>query len=360
MSHLLTPHGTHYHPPKPWHEARTLSKWVKSNPTMLDTVGFITDKDGTPFKVFPMVKCSEGDLPENLTAAEASRRCVRELLGSNKVVFNPTPSVWPKVCDIPYERWWNLWHDDWWDDMPYVISRRDGSEGTRFKTYHAAEFAFNNLKEPHWSPMVESMQKHSKSKTVVLVMGYARCGKDTTTLSILKQAETARIPTKKLAFASPIREEFLAALINLLHRAGVTHLDSHARSLVYTDDTKVKDEQVRPGLVSLGTGCARALVPDIFLRIGAQQIVGATSTDLFVVSDCRFGNEATEFMNLLPKGVKVVRIWVERPGIGPANSDEAKYTTPLKELADVVLKNDGTLEELDEKITTIFASHFFS
>lgn len=35
----------------------------------------------------------------------------------------------------------------------------------------------------------------------------------------------------------------------------------------------------------------------------------------------------------------VVPIWIERDGVGPANETETKFTTPLRDLCDIVFIN---------------------
>lgn len=190
----------------------------------------------------------------------------------------------------------------------------------------------------------------SRPLTVILLTGFARTGKDTAAKLIAEQFAAKGVNAKIRWFANPLKEEFIAALQRLLQRAGAS-LDviQQAETLVRTDDTELK-KRSRPGLVSMGTGCGRFLMEDLHVSIAAQEVkADMWNTGTVIFPDARFANEYTDTKAKLPAHTKFVRLWIERPGVGPANDDELKYTAPLKDEMPVVL-NDGSLEVLRERL----------
>ncbi|MGV2386745.1 MAG UNVERIFIED_CONTAM: hypothetical protein LOD86_15970, partial [Thermobifida fusca] len=66
-----------------------------------------------------------------------------------------------------------------------------------------------------------------------------------------------------------------------------------------------------------------------------------------VVTDVRYRNEALALRN---RGFTLV--WVQRPGVGPANGHPSETDIPV-ELADAVLLNDGNLSELHARVDAL-------
>lgn len=123
--------------------------------------------------------------------------------------------------------------------------------------------------------------------------GYAQSGKDTA---------AANMPNwHRFAFADALK----ADLLTLLADVGCNLSDA---------DHKAK---ARPLLVAWGA-TARAFCPAYWIE-RLFRAVDFAQRDRVVISDVRYPNEVLE---ILARGGQVVRI--ERPGIGPANSEEAR------------------------------------
>ncbi len=166
--------------------------------------------------------------------------------------------------------------------------------------------------------------------SIIGICGYARAGKDTLAAYFVSKGY------EKRCFADGVRQ--------------VARADLHWRMLVDTygyEDAKDKHPYVRQKLVEIGQS-AREVCPDIWIRLvfgdpvpeqfkdigGRGAISGPT-----VISDVRNANEADR---IRAAGGKIIMI--VRRGVGPANDTEAE--TIAKVVPDIILENNGTIDEL--------------
>jgi len=175
---------------------------------------------------------------------------------------------------------------------------------------------------------------------VIGLAGHAGAGKDTAAAYLVQRYGFVRA-----AFADPIRSMALL----LLEEAGIDHR--------WLTDRAYKELRI-PGLgvsaralmQTLGTECGRSLNPNIWvrhmaLRLGLPNAVealigqakgGSTCVhDRIVISDVRFGNEATWIQQL---GGKVIRLHRNQAAAVRTHASEAELLTLA---ADVDLHNHG-------------------
>jgi dephospho-CoA kinase len=167
---------------------------------------------------------------------------------------------------------------------------------------------------------------------VIGIAGKARSGKDTTAEFI-----AARLPIERYALADPIR--------GMLHAIGINMND---------DYWKERKEEVIPALgksprmmmQTLGTEWGRKLVnPHIWVMMAHQRLMNAKQT--LVITDVRFNNEADWV-----RSMNGVIIHVDNPRIDPVSGHSSEKGVERKE-NDIVLLNDGTLEDLQLKVREI-------
>lgn len=103
--------------------------------------------------------------------------------------------------------------------------------------------------------------------------------------------------------------------------------------------------EVRELMQRLGTECGRELLGENIWVDSALKDVHPDKD--YIVTDCRFVNEANAIRN---RGGKVIRI--ERPGIGPANGHSSEVSLDSWNF-DHVIANDGTIDDLREKLLRV-------
>lgn len=174
---------------------------------------------------------------------------------------------------------------------------------------------------------------------IIGLSGFARVGKD----------EVAQILVndygfKRVAFADKLRD----VLYQLNPMVG---FDRHA-SLYVQDvidhygwngykETEYGPE-IRRLLQRLGTEAGRQTLWD---SIWIDAAFNNVDSDKVVVTDARFFNE---FDAVRDRGGSIWRI--ERPGVGPLNSHASEMEAIDYPNFEVVLQNDGTLEDLQRKV----------
>lgn len=152
------------------------------------------------------------------------------------------------------------------------------------------------------------------------ISGYARVGKDTL---------ASMVPFSRIAFADALK----ADLMPIFERLGLSLL--------------THKEVCRPMLVEYGR-LARAVFPDYWITRLAQN---RPSGDI-VIPDVRYQNEA-EWI----KACDCPLIWIDRDGYGPANEEEKKFTAPLRDMADLIIRNkEGDPEWMGKCVTNWLAS----
>jgi len=107
-----------------------------------------------------------------------------------------------------------------------------------------------------------------------------------------------------------------------------------------------KNEEVRRLLQIFGTEVGRELIdPDIWTKQIHKEVKSILDTGIsVVVTGIRFPNEMRYINN-----AGGVTLWIERPGYGPVNSHSSDNTLSVDDF-DYIIYNDGTLEELKQKV----------
>lgn len=104
---------------------------------------------------------------------------------------------------------------------------------------------------------------------------------------------------------------------------------------------------------TLGTEWGRTLVhPDVWVLATQRHLERLIQSGIrrIVISDVRFENEAAMATSL----GSLVRI--ERPGVGPANSHVSEDASAISAYVDAVVRNDGTLEDLNDRVIDLVAA----
>lgn len=178
--------------------------------------------------------------------------------------------------------------------------------------------------------------------------GYARSGKDEAALALMKSGY------ERIAFADKLRD-FLYALNPIVgvvepyiygpvKMIRLQEVIDHYGWDGYKETPYV--DEIRPLLQRLGTEAGRQTLWDSLWIDAAMHDLNQDGK--YVVTDCRFINEADAIRNL---GGTVVRI--SRFGIGPANS-HASETSLDDYRFDFNVANDGTIEEFHHLVRSVF------
>lgn len=174
---------------------------------------------------------------------------------------------------------------------------------------------------------------------------YAQSGKDAAAAALVEDGWTRH------AFADVLRE-FAYAVNPLvrLPRAGILRRRRVVRLRDLVDErgwerAKLEVPEVRELLQRIGTDAGRVVLGENVWVDAALARVRPGERAVF--TDCRFPNEANELRTL---GGQVVRI--TRPGVAPVNGHKSE-TAMDDYVADAVIVNDGTLDELHDAIRDI-------
>jgi hypothetical protein len=175
--------------------------------------------------------------------------------------------------------------------------------------------------------------------------GYARSGKDAAAKVLVE-----RHGFVKVSFAEPLRK-MLYALNPIIAYFGLC--DEAAKRVqdvvdaLGWDQAKVMYPEIRYLLQRLGTEAGRRHLGDsVWVDLAMAEVA---KHDKVVITDCRFANEARAIH--LYGGVVVK---VSRPGVGPVNSHVSDQELPDIYI-DHTISNDGTLDDLAEKIESLYA-----
>jgi len=196
---------------------------------------------------------------------------------------------------------------------------------------------------------------------LVGLSGYARSGKDEAA-KVLVEAGWERI-----AFADKLRQMLYEINPIIKHERQfnevLAHQDEEVVSVFYSDNvvrlqtiidyygwdgykSTPYGEEIRALLQRLGTeGGRKTLWDSIWVDAALNDL---KQDGLYVVTDCRFPNEAGAIKD---RGGMVVRI--TRAGVGPANS-HASETSLDDWKFDSFIRNDGSLEEFHDKVRRAF------
>lgn len=182
----------------------------------------------------------------------------------------------------------------------------------------------------YWHPQLRAAAKPA----LVGVGGWAKAGKDQ--LSSILSSQHNFFHT---AYASKLKQAAYAALPDDL-QAEVDELDA---GFEFTWDGAKKTTRWRLYLQRFGTEGIRHVDEDFWVRATLEPLPDYR----VVVSDVRFENE---FEAIKTRGGTTV--WVRRPGVEPANDHISEHELADQEF-DVVVDNDGSLEDLAQKAKDI-------
>ncbi len=195
---------------------------------------------------------------------------------------------------------------------------------------------FKSLGKPiiHMTPGVVPTELLPTRKVIGLC-GYAGAGKDAAAQALTDKGWT------RVAFADPVRQALLNLNPTIIHIIdGIPSRLADVLVEVGWDKLKLWP-QVRQLLQRMGTESGRNIHgPDCWVNIARRKIDALSSN--VVVTDVRFLSEVSMIREL---GGQIVRI--EKPNVGPINAHISEVM-PFE--PDEVIQNDGTLEELHQKV----------
>ena len=174
-------------------------------------------------------------------------------------------------------------------------------------------------------------------RTKIGLLGFARSGKDTVADHLVRRGFA------RIAFADPVRS-ILMHMNPLIADDGLRLRD--AVDAYGFDAAKRRFPVVRELLQGLGEGVRASLGESVWVDRAMRQL-DTLSDRPVVVSDVRYRNEA---IALRSRGFTLV--WVQRPGVGPANSHQSEVGIPV-ELAHTTLRNDGSIQELHARVDAL-------
>lgn len=172
--------------------------------------------------------------------------------------------------------------------------------------------------------------------TKIGLIGHAGCGKDTVATRL------AHHGFERVAFADPVRS-ILMHMNPLIADDGLRLRD--AVDAYGFDVAKRRFPVVRELLQGLGEGVRTALGESVWIEHALRRLDALSGP--VVVTDVRYYNEA-----LALRSRNFLLVWVQRPGVGPANGHPSETNIPV-ELADAVLLNDGNLSELHARVDAL-------
>lgn len=177
------------------------------------------------------------------------------------------------------------------------------------------------------------------------LVGYAQSGKDT--------VASFMPDVTRVAFADPLRE-MMARLNPLVCVRGGWHPYKDADYEHYNVLVRARSYEwvkentnARDFMVALGAGARETIDPNVWVKAGKRRIEQALDEGRHVVvTDVRYLNEA---MTILVNGGGLV--YVDRPGVGPANEEEERSIAELRKRVDMfTLTNGDTLEGLETRV----------
>lgn len=158
-----------------------------------------------------------------------------------------------------------------------------------------------------------------------------------------------------------LKEGFESKGLKVLNVAFADYLKFAAQK--YFDWNGEKDEKGRETLQKVGTNFLRKNNPDIFVNIVKEFLKGLGEDGTYnvvTISDVRFPNE----ISLLTVGsFPTAFIRVNRPNFDNGlNEEQQKHPSETAldnlDVFDIYIENDGTLDDLKEKINSIISTKF--
>ncbi len=172
---------------------------------------------------------------------------------------------------------------------------------------------------------------------IFLIAGRARHGKDTVAMFIREYYLRHALKPEGLYFSYYIKD--------------------YAKRLTSWDGREETKDEVRSFLQELGTEIIRKQIDtNFFIRRVCEDIkVYSFFCDVLTISDVRFPEEIDEVKKKFPHAIS---IFVERPNfVSPLNKEQSSHQTETAlddyNAYDYYVTNDGTMEELKEKVINL-------
>jgi len=197
-----------------------------------------------------------------------------------------------------------------------MVSQRSTAKHLKYLTSLSLTPHFNVDDSVYTDPLESIFPK----RTLVLICGYARAGKDTLGDGILEWSEKN---AEKINFADSLKDS-ANVFLDCLDLQGDFH------------DDRFKDTN-RRFLVACGT-FARDLKPSVFAEIMAQTVAqgyddDGMALDTVVCTDWRYLNELIVCQKLLiPLGWKVRTVYISTSSISAANPEEANSICEIRDI----------------------------
>jgi hypothetical protein len=197
-----------------------------------------------------------------------------------------------------------------------MVSQRLTPKHLKYLTSRSLTRHSNVDDSAHTDPLESIFPK----RTLVLICGYARAGKDTLGSGILEWCEST---AEKINFADSLKDT-ANVFLDCLELRGNFH----------NEDFKQENRQA---LVALGT-FARALKPSVFADIMAQTVAQGYDDegmplDTVICTDWRYLNELTVCQKILiPLGWRIRTVYISTAGVSAANSEEANSICEIRDI----------------------------
>lgn len=161
---------------------------------------------------------------------------------------------------------------------------------------------------------------------------------------IVWEKRSSVIQSLRLVYGIQLTDDYTQTFDRL---PGMTALDIYGSvRVLVAEHLYGKQHSPRELLQIIGTEVFRSIHPDTWCIALGRDIKPSLDTGArFVITDCRFENEVAWVKRM---GGKVV--YIERPGLSAEDSHASEQTDSIKPLADYVITNSSTLEELQEQV----------
>lgn len=183
------------------------------------------------------------------------------------------------------------------------------------------------------------------SKLLVLIGHKKRHGKDTSADFIVGEHKAS-----KVSFAEPLKE-----VIRLTFGISVEDLENFKNNNYFLVHGNGKRQYYRDILQRFGNEAMKTVFGKfVWSQLATSSIEDALqTTDIAVVSDFRFEEEYDYLVDHLDKSVKIITLNVHRPSLVQQKDTHTSETALDSFSYDYRVINDGSLEELKDKILAI-------
>lgn len=172
------------------------------------------------------------------------------------------------------------------------------------------------------------------NKRVIVLCGRGQSGKSTAARLLVEQDP---VNVERMAFADPLKHMLMAMGVPGQHLYG-SNEDKNEKLAI------LEGHSARHAMQTLGTEWRDTLGKSLWVHNLAMRIQ-ASGTNCIVVEDMRFQHEYEYF-----KEQGALIIGIERPGQGTSNDTHASETWDFKATGMPVIKNDGSINDLQLKL----------